>query len=140
MKNISKIQLLLLPGILCGQLASAADPVKTLPVKTAPIRSVFTIPTNPGEGRDPFFPDSTRIYELVAAASAPRVVEVTTLTVKGYSIINGRPMVIINNHSFMISDEGDVLTPGGRVHVRCLDIKPSVAIVEANGQRRDLHF
>lgn len=140
MKKFPKIQLLLLSVILCSQPAGAADPVKPLPVKAPPIRSVFTIPTNPGEGRDPFFPDSTRIYELVAAASAPRVVEVTTLTVKGYSIINGRPMVIINNHSFMANDEGDVLTPGGRVHVRCLVIRPSLAIVEANGQRRDLHF
>ena len=42
-----------------------------------------------------------------------------------------------------VMGEGDttvVLTPGGRVHVRCLVIRPSLAIVEANGQRRDLHF
>ena len=139
MKTFSKIPLLLLPAILCGQLAGGAEPVKTPPVKPAPVRSTFVIPTTPNEGRDPFFPESTRIYELMAAAT-PHVVEVATLTIKGYSIINGHPMVIVNNHSFMIGDEGDVLTPGGRVHVRCLDIKPSVAIVEANGQRRDLHF
>ena len=141
MKILSKIQLLFLPVILCGRLAGGAEPVKTPPAKPAPapIRSIFVIPTNPSEGRDPFFPESTRIYELMAVAT-PHVVEVTTLTIKGYSIINGHPMVIVNNHSFMIGDEGDVLTPGGRVHVRCLDIKPSLAIVEANGQRRDLHF
>ena len=139
MKARSKIQLLVLPVILCGQLAAHAEPVKAPPARTAPERSTFVIPTNPGEGRDPFFPESNRIYELVAAA-APHAVQITTLTIKGYSIINGRPIVIINNHSFMIGDEGDVMTPGGRVHVHCLDIKPSIAIVEANGQRRDLHF
>jgi hypothetical protein len=49
-------------------------------------------------------------------------------------------MVIINNHAFMINDEGDVLTSSGRVHIRCLDIKPSNAIIEENGQIHTLRF
>jgi hypothetical protein len=139
-KTISKIQWLILPFVLCARLTGGAQPVKTPPAKPAPIRSTFIIPASPQEGRDPFFPESTRVYEVAVAAAASQVVEVTTLVVKGFSIINGHPMVIINNHSFTINDEGDVLTPGGRVHVRCLDIKPSVAIIEANGHRQDLHF
>jgi hypothetical protein len=138
-KILSTIQLQVLAVLLCGRLADGAEPVKTPPAKPVPIRSVFIMPANATEGRDPFFPESTRVYESDIPVSV-HAVEITSLRVKGYSVVNNQPMVIINNHSFMINDEGDVLTPGGRVHVRCLDIKPSVAVIEANGQREDLHF
>jgi hypothetical protein len=125
--------------VLSGRLAEGAEPVKAAPAKLEPIKSVFTIPASPKEGRDPFFPESTRVYEVFAATTV-HAVEITTLKVKGYSMINGQPMVIINNHAFMINDEGDVLTSSGRVHIRCLDIKPSNAIIEENGQIHTLRF
>jgi hypothetical protein len=136
-KAISKIQVLLVPIFLAIPLAGGAETAKA-PSKPAPKLSVFVMPSNAKEGRDPFFPESTRIYESAVATS--HVIEVNTLAIKGYSIVNGNPIVIINNHSFMIGDEGDVLVPGGRVHVRCIDIKPTLAIVEVNGQIHDLHY
>jgi hypothetical protein len=139
-KSFLKIQILLLPAMLCVPVTSHAGPVKTPPVRTGPIRSVFIMPASPKEGRDPFFPDSTRIYETGVVATVSHVPEITSLKIKGYSVVNGQPMIIINNHSFMVNDEGDVLTSGGRVHIRCLEIKASTAIIEANGQRLDLHF
>ena len=137
MKTFLKIPVLLLLAIM-APLISAAQPAKTAAAKPMPKKSVFVMPSNPKEGRDPFFPESTRPYEAAVANS--HVVELTTLAVKGYSVVNGTPCVIINNHSFMAGDEGDVMTPGGRVHLRCLAIKPTVAIVEVNGQRHDLNF
>ena len=137
-KTCNKIQLMLLTAVMALPVAGQADPAKAAAAKPVPKRSVFVMPTNPKEGRDPFYPNSTRVYE--AAVSTSHVVEMTTLAVKGYSVVGGVPCVIINNHSFMAGDEGDVLTPGGRVHVRCLQIKPTVAIVEVNGQRHDLNF
>ena len=125
---------------LSGATTGIAEPAKAPAPVTGPIRSVFIMPASPKEGRDPFFPESTRVYEVAGPAIVSQVAEITTLKVKGYSIVNGQPMVIINNHSFMINDEGDVLTSGGRVHVRCLDIKASTAVITANGQRLDLHF
>src|ERR1700744_202097 len=140
-KAFAKIQLLLLPMALCIQPAPAAEPPKKPAPKPRPAKSVFIMPTSPKEGRDPFFPDSTRVYEVgVADTAHAQAVEITSLKVKGYSIVNGQPMIIINNHTFTIHDEGDVLTSSGRVHVRCLDIRPNVVILEANGQRQDLHF
>jgi hypothetical protein len=137
-KMIPPIRFLLVPILLAIPLAGTAGPAKDA-AKPMPKHSVFIMPTNPKEGRDPFFPDSTRVYESNISA-APHVVEINSLAVKGYSIVNGNPIVIINNHSFMVGDEGDVLVPGGRVHVHCIDIKPSLAIVDVNGQRHHLHF
>jgi hypothetical protein len=140
-KTFLKIPVLLLSAIMTVPLVCSAQPAKATaaaPAKPVPKKSVFVMPSSPKEGRDPFFPDSTRPYEAAVATS--HVVEVTSLAVKGYSVVNGVPCVIINNHSFMAGDEGDVLTPGGRVHVRCLQIKPTVAIVDVNGRRHDLNF
>ena len=110
-----------------------------LAVPIAPPKSVFTIPTVPREGRDPFYPDSTRIYDLSAPVAAKPVVQ-TILMVKGYSVVNGRPMVILNNHSFMTGDEGDVTSGGTRTHVHCLEIRAGTVIVEVNGLRQTIHF
>jgi Type II secretion system protein B len=104
---------------------------------TQPVRSVFSMPASPNDGRDPFYPDSSRPYQGIAPA---HVVEITTLTVHGFSGTPDNRMVIINNHTFGVGDEGDVLTPGGRVHVRCIEINPNGVVVEANGQRRELIF
>ena len=115
-----------------------AEQSKNVPAKLAPAHSVFVMPASPREGRDPFFPESTRPFE--ATVSASHAVEMTALTVKGFTIMNGHPMVIINNHSFMVGDEGDVLATGGRVHLKCLEIRSDVAIVEVNGLRHEIHF
>jgi hypothetical protein len=102
----------------------------------APV-SVFIQPENPTQGRDPFYPESTRPYvTAVAAHAAPAA----TLAIKGFSGTADDRTVIINNHSFAVGDEGDVMTPGGRVHVHCLVIKDNAVIIEADHQRRELDF
>lgn len=114
-------------------------PAAKIVAPVAPPHSTFTQPTGPREGRDPFFPESTRVFESnVAVTSASQ--SATTLAVKGFSIVGGRPMVIINNHTFMSGDEGDVLSAGARVHVRCLEIRAGTVVVEVNGARREIHF
>ncbi len=123
-------------------LAAAAVPAaygetpKPAPAKPAPALSVFVMPTNVHDGRDPFFPESTRPYE--GAATTKHTVEVNTLSVKGISVEHGQPMAIINNHTFAVGDEGDVITPSGRVHLRCLDIRAGTVVVEVNGTKREL--
>ena len=137
-------------GILAAWLAftavaQAADAPKPAAGTTTnaviqPAKSVFTLPTAPKEGRDPFYPESTRIYETTMAVAKSAVATVTTLTVKGYSVVNGRPIVILNNHSFMTGDEGDVISANGRAHVRCIEIQPGAVVVEVNGTRQVIHF
>lgn len=112
------------------------DSSKAAPVKPAPARSVFVMPTNAREGRDPFFPESSRPYE--DAAAAKRTVDANAFAVKGISIEHGHAMVIINNHTFAAGDEGDVLTTTGRMHIRLVDIKTNVVVIEVNGARREI--
>lgn len=112
--------------------ADKADKVKTT-------RSVFIIPSNSKEGCDPFFPNSNRPYEMAAAANA-RTGNVTSLVLKGFSGSQNHRLVIINNHTFAAGDTGDVITPEGRVHLRCIEIKTNSAVIEIGGQRLELVY
>lgn len=129
-------------------LAVAAWPVAAAPMPAAPaaassadtnaqIMSVFIMPTGPSEGRDPFFPNSTRPYETYIARHP---LDLTSLQIKGFSDIAGHRYVIINNHTFGAGDEGDVATPAGRVHIRCLSVGPDSVLVESAGARHLLKF
>jgi hypothetical protein len=102
-------------------------------------RSVFSIPSNAGEGHDPFFPDSTRPY-AVAVVASPRVADVTSLVLKGFSGALDRRLVIINNHTFAVGDEGDVVTTDGRIHLTCIEIKTNSVVIEVGGQRHELFY
>jgi hypothetical protein len=119
-------------------LATSAVP-ETQPDQTEPPRSVFTTPSESKEGRDPFFPDSARPYEAVAAAT-PRVADVTSLVLKGFSGSLAHRLVIINNHTFAAGDEGDVVTPVGRLHLTCIEIKTNSVVIEVGGQRHELFY
>ena len=119
------------PAVLGQPSKAAANP--------AP-RSVFVMPTGPREGRDPFFPESSRPYEEATPAKPTQVPMADLFTVKGMSIENGHAMVIINNHTFAVGDEDDVLTQGGRVHLRLIEIRDGIVEIEANGTRRELNI
>jgi hypothetical protein len=120
-----------------GVPAVFGDTPKAAPAKPVPARSVFMMPANARDGRDPFFPESNRPYEDAMAAQHATV-DATAIAVKGISYEHGRAMVIINNHTFALGDEGDVLTTGGRVHLRLAEIRSGSVIVEVNGSRREL--
>jgi hypothetical protein len=122
-----------------GALSVCADqPKPAAPVKPAPAHSVFTMPSSMREGRDPFFPESPRPYEDAVAAKRP--LEANTFLVKGRSFEHGHAMVIINNHTFAVGDEGDVLTTTGRVHIRLAEIHGDIAVIEVNGSHRELNI
>jgi len=106
--------------------------------KPVPARSVFVMPANAREGRDPFYPESPRPYE--AAVAANHTVEISALAIKGFSGPPEHRMVVINNHTFGVGDEGDVKTPSGRVHLRCTEIRANLVVIEVNGQKRELNF
>jgi hypothetical protein len=101
--------------------------------------SVFVLPKGPKEGRDPFYPNSTRVADALAASAAASAssnpeTEVTTLKCLGVSGTPGHLLAIINNHTFAVGDEGDVAVPGGKIHLRCLEIHPDVVVVEISGR------
>lgn len=95
-------------------------------------RSIFIVPTSNKEGRDPFFPESTRW--LPVAAPTKHAPEFTSLKVYGISGSPEHLLAIINNHTFAAGDEGDVLSDSGKIHLRCIEIQANAVIVEVNGQ------
>jgi hypothetical protein len=129
----------LLISLVTAGATAFGQPAKNPADKPAPVHaSVFTIPASAHDGRDPFFPESTRPY---ATAVTAHVATVPTLTIKGFSGTPGNRLIIINNHTFGVGDEGEVLAPGGQhVHVRCLAINSNTVVIEADNQRRELRF
>jgi len=126
----TKLCLLVLAASTAGALLARAD---SKPTNSVPhIRSVFTAPKNSKEGRDPFFPESTRLVDISAPTN--RAPEITSLTVPGISGTPEHLLAIINNHTFAVGDEGDVLTATGRIHLRCVEIQTNAVVVEVDGQ------
>ncbi|MGH7952994.1 MAG: hypothetical protein ACREFE_13910 [Limisphaerales bacterium] len=127
-----------------AMLPAAAAPVVKTAAKSAPLepapRSVFEMPANPGEGRDPFFPSSLRPYASSApAAPVPRE-DASALVVKGISYSRNKFYAIINDHTFAAGDEWEVTTSQGHTHVRCLEINGNSVLVEVDGKRYELHY
>jgi hypothetical protein len=120
-------------------LPAAAAPVAQPAAPEVVSRSVFVVPTNPKDGRDPFFPNSTRLYETISAAQ-PHVAEVSSLVLKGISGPADHRLAIINNHTFGVGDEENIVTPQGPIHVRCVEIKASSVVIESGGQRHELNY
>jgi len=131
MKISLSLSLLLAVGVSVSW--AAGGPVENkISTGVGAIQSVFILPSNPKDGRDPFFPDSTRTPELAQPAS--HTVEVSSLKVPGISGTPGHLLAIINNHTFAVGEEGDVKTGSGLVHIRCLEIQNNAVVVEINGQ------
>jgi hypothetical protein len=117
-----------------------APPVaKPAALEVVVVRSVFVLPANPKEGRDPFFPNSSRPYEEITSKN-PVASDITSLVLRGISGPPDHRLAIINNHSFGTGDEGDVITPHGRIHIRCVEIKDASVVVEAGGQHHELIY
>ncbi len=115
------------------------DSSPTASAETAIPPSVFTVPANPKQGRNPFFPNS------LARASAPkqkdnsqpdfasRVLTGITSPPKRTAMINGR--------TFEPGEMGDVKLPNGsRVPIQCVEIRDDMAVVVVSGQKRELHL
>jgi len=107
----------------------AAPPAR--PPEPPPPKSVFIVPTRPQEGRDPFFPDSTRLFQAELASTKRNVPSVTDLVVKSILVNeHGQAFAIINDQTFAAGDEGDVITASGqRMHIQCLEINAAKSTV-----------
>ena len=138
--KFQRLTLAMLLTVVLWALPLAAVPTGQ-PLKPDSHRSVFLLPTNTREGRDPFFPNSNRPYEAAeTATSTNRTVEITSVVLKGFSGSPDHRLAIINNHTFAAGDEGDVITVRGRIHIRCIEIRPHSVLVEISGQQHELTY
>ena len=110
------------------------------PVPEVPIpQSVFTVPSQPTEGRNPFFPQST-VRLVVAKVSKETPIDPLVFILNGITSPPKRT-AMINGRTFEVGEEGEVRLPSGAKQlIRCEEIKGDSAVITANGQRRELRL
>lgn len=107
--------------------ASVVGAAINTPAPEVPIpRSEFI--NDPKQGKDPFFPRSTRRAMLVAPAKQGTV-DSSALVLRGFSGPANRRLAIINNLTFEKGEEGEVTTSYGRMRIRCEEIKDESVVV-----------
>ena len=62
------------------------------------------------------------------------------LKLGGISGTREHPLAIINGHTFEAGEEADINSVSGRVHVRCIEIRPEGVSVLVNGRRKELRM
>ena len=133
---------LILPGLTMAAHAAPSKPsTNTAPQVVEIPKSVFVPPTSIKEGRDPFFPNSTR-RQVVAASTTGKSVSAaeTMLDLKGFSGVGNNRLAIINNRTLGVGDVADIMTQVGRVRIKCVAIKEDSVFIEIGGEHRELKF
>ena len=104
-------------------------------------QSTFLIPSQPSEGRNPFFPQSSNGFQ------APPVVKMQDGAPDPSAFfLNGitsppRRTAMINGRTFEIGETGEVRLPNGsKALIKCVQIGNDSAVIDVNGQRREVHL
>ncbi len=63
-----------------------------------------------------------------------------SLVLKGVSGPPDHRLAIINNRTFAVGDAQDLVTPQGRIHIRCVEIKDGSVVIESAGQKHELKY
>jgi hypothetical protein len=140
MQAMYKPGCLLIVAVLPAFAAKAAEAPAVLPAEA--FKSVFV--SDPGFGKDPFFPKSTRRplptprVETPATPQQPLVFE--SVQLKGISLATGRKLALLNYYTFAEGEEADLRIAGQVVHVRCLEIKERSVTVTVQGLRKELQL
>jgi len=104
-------------------------------------QSVFIQPASPLDGRDPFYPASSRPYQSAVVPTSKRAdLNWDLISLQG---ISGQPphrLAIINKRTFSAGDNLEVSTSKGRIRIHCLEISENSAVIEVNGQRHELRY
>ncbi len=119
----------------------AADELAKAEVVESPIpHSVFELPKSADDGRDPFFPTSTRLFGNVITTKTNTAPIGSGLVLKALAGSPGNRFATINSIVFAEGEERECVTPGGRITVRCLEISEDTVVIEVGGVRRTLRM
>jgi len=139
-----------LTSVMASQTNTAPAMAKPLTVQASVVksnvvyRSVFVVPTNAKQGRDPFFPESQRFVgtsSTTNASSHPIAsMSPAALLLQGISGSADRRLAIINGRTLAEGEEADVDVSGTRIHFRCVEIKADAVVVEIGSERRELRM
>jgi hypothetical protein len=141
-RSVTLLLLLLLAAVVvppraCGNVAPAMAEAPT----GAP-KSVFN--SQPGFGKDPFFPTSTRLrvrppVQVTDPASVHAGV-LDSFVLKGLAVLNQRKLAIINNYTVETGEEFTVKVSGKVFKVKCVEIKTNSVIINVNGSSKELQL
>jgi len=102
-------------------------------------QSIFTIPANPKEGRNPFFPQA-RIEAPVNKTPKENSTDTTGIVLNGITSPPKRT-AMINGYTFEQGEEHEVRRPdGSKVMIKCEDIRADSAIISLGGLRKELRL
>ena len=116
--------------------AATTDSSNTVP------QSIFTIPSNFSEGRDPFYPNARYMFgETRIVTQVRSTAGIDLLHLDGISGTADHKLAMINFRTMAEGETNDFLTVSGRVKIRCVEIKSRSVVIEAiGGERRELRL
>ena len=105
--------------------------------------SVFV--SDPGFGKDPYFPKSSRIphvktNESVELPSPPPPSVPDEIVLKGINLLKDRSYCILNNRTVTRGEDFDLKIKGKVYKVRCVEIKDKSVVISVNGISKELHL
>jgi len=122
---------------------TAATAAATLASSEAPALplSTFAVPRKVTEGRDPFFPNSIRVYGESTASNRTATVMVD-LVLKGISGTTEKPLAIINSTTFTAGESNEVILKNGRMRIQCVEINMATGTVlmQIGSERREFRL
>lgn len=102
-------------------------------------QSTFIIPSQPSEGRNPFFPQSSARVTPVKITPETHI-DATLFVLNGITS-PPRRTAMINARTFEPGEEGEVRLPsGGKMLIKCLEIHADSATIVVGGQVRELRM
>ncbi|MGC3957231.1 MAG: hypothetical protein QM813_04465 [Verrucomicrobiota bacterium] len=130
------------PLVAHARTASPAVAAPAVAVPLAPPLSTFAVPRKATDGRDPFFPNSSRVYGTEAAPTNRAPAIVADLILKGISGTTEQPLAIINTTTFTAGESNEVLLKNGRIRIQCVEINMTAGTVllQVGSERRELRL
>jgi hypothetical protein len=119
-----------------GKTPAAFEVVPEMPVP----QSTFVIPSQPTEGRNPFFPQSI-VKAVVSVKTTPgNPIDPSMFVLNGITS-PPRRTAMINGRTFEPGEEGEVrLASGNKAMIKCEDIRGESVTIIFGGQRRELRM
>lgn len=105
-------------------------------------KSEFSIPRKVTEGKDPFFPNSTRVYGADVTAKPEATQIAPDLALKGISGTPEQPLAIINTTTCTTGELAEIITKSGRMRVQCVEINMAkgTVLLQIGAERRELRL
>jgi len=104
-------------------------------------KSVFIMPRNKNEGRDPFHPASSHAWvdsQPTAGTHAPA--PTVDLQLKAIGGTPDHRIATINTRNFAKGEDGEMNTTSGRIQIHIVDILDDAVVLTVNGEQRELRF